>query len=191
MTWLKHKGKLINLAHITAIQIEKNEIEFRGENCESILFNSEEAAEAYFERVAEILEAKSYRSADSIFTETEGDAVELAFEAASRFGRYKEAEAMAWICEKSKLVAAAVQRLGFLELCNSTQPDVVRGQLRAIFAAEKSRAVETGVVCDSATHLTAGLPDNERLIGLTKNIGKSLKVLSGGTKDANTGQRPA
>ena len=27
MTWLKHKGKLINLAHITAIQVEGKEIE--------------------------------------------------------------------------------------------------------------------------------------------------------------------
>ena len=58
MTWLKHKGKLINLAHITAIQVEKNEVEFRGERHESVYFNSEEAAEAYFEHVAEILEAK-------------------------------------------------------------------------------------------------------------------------------------
>lgn len=58
MTWLKYEGKLINLAHISAIQIEKNEIEFRGEKYESILFNSEEAAEAYFEYVAEILGVK-------------------------------------------------------------------------------------------------------------------------------------
>jgi hypothetical protein len=58
MTWLKHKGKLINLAHITAIQVEGTEVEFRGERHESIYFNSEEAAEAYFEYVAEILEAK-------------------------------------------------------------------------------------------------------------------------------------
>ena len=151
MTWLKHKGKLINLAHITAIQVEGKEVEFCGEKYESIHFHSEEAAQAYFEYVAEILEAKSDRSAAPVFTETEGDAVELAFEAASRFGRYKEAEAMAWIREKSKLVAAAVQRIGFLELCNSAQPDVIRGQLRAIFAAEKSRAIEAGVVCDSAT----------------------------------------
>jgi hypothetical protein len=162
MTWLKHEGKLINLAHITAIQVEKNEIEFRGENYESILFNSEEAAQAYFEHVAEILDAKSDRSADPIFTETEGDAIELAFEAASKFGRYKEAEAMAWIREKSKLVAAAVQRIGFLELCNSVQPDVIRGQLRAIFAAEKSRAIDTGVVCDSATQLDGGV--NKKLL---------------------------
>ncbi len=162
MTWLKHEGKLINLAHITAIQVEKNEIEFRGENYESMLFNSEEAAEAYFEHITEILDAKSDRSAAPIFTETEGDAVEMAFEAASRFGRYKEAEAMAWIRDKSKLVAAAVQRLGFLELCNSAQPDVIRGQLRAIFAAEKSRAIDTGVVVDSATQLDDGV--NKKLL---------------------------
>jgi hypothetical protein len=55
MTWLKHKGKLINLAHITAIQVEKNEVEFRGEKYESILFNSEEAAQACFEHVAHVL----------------------------------------------------------------------------------------------------------------------------------------
>ena len=102
------------------------------------------------------------RIANPTFTETEGDAVELAFEAASKFGRYKEAEAMAWIREKSKLVAAAVQRLGFLELCDSVQPDVIRGQLRAIFAAEKSRAIEAGVVCDSATQLDDGI--NQKLL---------------------------
>ena len=102
------------------------------------------------------------RIANPTFTETEGDAVELAFEAASKFGRYKEAEAMAWIRGKSKLVAAAVQRLGFLELCDSVQPDVIRGQLRAIFTAEKSRAKETGVVCDSATQLDDGI--NKKLL---------------------------
>lgn len=97
------------------------------------------------------------RMANPIYAETEGDAVELAFEAASRFGRYKEKEAMTWIREKSKLIAAAVQRIGFLELCDSAQPDVIRGQLRAIFAAEKSRAIEAGVVCDSATQLDDGI----------------------------------
>jgi hypothetical protein len=55
MTWIKHKGKLINLAHITAIQVEGTEVEFRGERHESILFNSEEAAQAYFEHVAHVL----------------------------------------------------------------------------------------------------------------------------------------
>lgn len=162
MTWLKHEGKLINLSHITAIQVEGKEVEFCGEKYESILFDSEEAAQAYFENVALRLGARSDRSADPIFTETEGDAVELAFEAASRFGRYKEKEAMAWIREKSKLVAAAVQRIGFLELCDSVQPDVIRGQLRAIFAAEKSRAINTGVVVDSATQLDDGV--NKRLL---------------------------
>ena len=58
MTWLKHKWQLINLSHITAIQVKDKEIEFRGERHESVFFNSEEAAEAYFEHVAAILEAK-------------------------------------------------------------------------------------------------------------------------------------
>jgi len=102
------------------------------------------------------------RIANPTFTETEGDAVELAFEAASKFGRYKEKEAMTWIRDKSKLVAAAVQRIGFLEICDSVQPDVVRGQLRAIFSAEKSRAIDTGVVVDSATQLDDGI--NKKLL---------------------------
>lgn len=58
MKWLKHKGQLINLDHITAIQVHDKEVEFRGEKFESIVFNSEEAAEAYFEHIAGILEAK-------------------------------------------------------------------------------------------------------------------------------------
>lgn len=173
MTWLKHEGKLINLAHITSIQVEGTEVEFRGERHESVYFNSEEAAQAYFEHVAEILNAKSDRSVDPTFTETEGDAVELAFEAASRFGRYKEAEAMAWIRERSKLVAAAVQRIGFLELCDSAQPDVIRGQLRAIFAAEKSRAIDTGVVVDSATQLEDGT--DKRLLDFVAGFNKGGK----------------
>lgn len=58
MKWLKHKGQLINLSHITAIQVEGKEVEFRGEKHESVYFHSEEAAEAYFEHVATILDAK-------------------------------------------------------------------------------------------------------------------------------------
>jgi len=119
-----------------------------------------------------------------ILPETEGDCVELAFEAVQSFGYMREKDAMAWLRARSPLVAAAVQRVGFLEICRSEEPDVIRGQLRAIFKAEKERSVKHGGVVESATHLTAGLPDNERLIGLTKNIGKSLKVLPGGEKNA-------
>ena len=58
MKWLKHKGQLINLSHMTAIQVNGKEVQFRGEKHESVFFNSEEAAEAYFEHVAGVLEAK-------------------------------------------------------------------------------------------------------------------------------------
>lgn len=58
MKWLKHKGKLINLSHMTAIQVKDKEVEFRGEKHESVFFNSEEAAQCYFEHIAAILEAK-------------------------------------------------------------------------------------------------------------------------------------
>ena len=58
MKWLKHKWQIINLSHMTAIQVNGKEIQFRGEKHESVFFNSEEAAEAYFEHIAVILEAK-------------------------------------------------------------------------------------------------------------------------------------
>lgn len=58
MTWIKHKWQIINLSHITAIQVKDKEVEFRGERHESIYFNSEEAAQAYFEHVAQILGVK-------------------------------------------------------------------------------------------------------------------------------------
>lgn len=58
MKWLKHTNQLINLAHVHAIRLQGNEIEIRGDDNQRIYFNSEEAAEAYFEHVAAILEAK-------------------------------------------------------------------------------------------------------------------------------------
>lgn len=58
MKWLKHKGQLINLSHMTAIQVNGREVQFRGERHESVYFNSEEAAQAYFEHVAQILGVK-------------------------------------------------------------------------------------------------------------------------------------
>lgn len=120
-----------------------------------------------------------------ILPETEGDCVELAFEAVQSFGYMREKDAMDWLKVRSPLVAAAVQRVGFLEICRSEEPDVIRGQLRAIFKAEKERSVKHGGVVESARDLTGGLPDNSKLIGLTQNIGKSLKVLPGGLKNAS------
>lgn len=117
-----------------------------------------------------------------ILPETEGDCVELAFEAASTFGYMREKDALDWLKSRSTLIAAAVKRIGFLEICRSEEPDVIRGQLRAIFKSEKERAVKHGGVVESATHLTGGMPDNERMIGLTQNIGK---LLPGGANNAS------
>jgi|GEM_PF-2142695 len=110
--------------------------------------------------------------------ETEGDAIELAFEAVSLFGYVREKDAMVWLKERSPLIAAVVRRFGFLEICKSEEPDVVRGQLRAIFKGERDRAKIHGGIVESATHLGSGLPDSEKLIGLTQNIGKGRKALS-------------
>ena len=101
--------------------------------------------------------------------ETEGDAIELAFEAARNFGYMREDEAISWLKEKSPLIAAVVNRFGFREICTSTEPDVIRGQLRAIFKGEKERSKQVGGIVESAKHLSRG--DNKQLLPLLNRIG--------------------
>lgn len=113
--------------------------------------------------------------------ETKGDCIELAFAMVQKYGYIREADAMKELKERSPLVAAAVQRIGFLELCRAENSEVIRGQLRAIFDDEKARSVQLGGIVESATHLEHGLPDNEKLVGLVNKIGK--KILPEG-KDA-------
>ncbi len=115
-----------------------------------------------------------------ILQETEGDVIELAFDAIHRFGYTRERDAMEWLKERSPLIAAAVRRIGFLEMCRSEQPDVIRGQLKAIFKAEKERAIQTGGIVESATHLEGGLANSEKMLALTQKIGKGLKMIPGG-----------
>ena len=109
--------------------------------------------------------------AQPILPETEGDCVELAFEAAQSFGYMREKDAMDWLKSRSPLVAAAVRRVGFLEICRSEEPDVIRGQLRAIFKSEKERAKQAGGIVESAKDLSGGLPVADKLLKLTQNIG--------------------
>lgn len=117
--------------------------------------------------------------------ETEGDAVELAFEAVRLFGYIREDDAMAWLKAKSQLIAASVRRLGYQEMCKSEEPDVIRGQLRAIFKSEKDRAKQAGGIVESAKDLSGGLPMADKLLKLTQSIGKGSPQI-GGPKDANT-----
>lgn len=120
-----------------------------------------------------------------ILPETEGDAVELAFEAVRLFGYIREDDAMTWLKAKSPLIAASVRRLGYQEMCKSEEPDVIRGQLRAIFKSEKERAKQAGGIVESAKDLSGGLPAADKLLKLAQNIGKSnLKI--GGPNNANT-----
>jgi hypothetical protein len=106
--------------------------------------------------------------------ETEGDAIELAFEAVQKFGYMQERKALDWLKSKSPLVAASVRRFGYLDLCKGQNSDVMRGQLRAIFKAEKERSKKMGGIVVSAEHLNSGLPDNQKMIGLVEKVGKKL-----------------
>lgn len=112
-------------------------------------------------------------------TETEGDCIELAFEAARSFGYMAEEDALKWIHSKSPLIAAAVRRAGFREICMSTAPDVIRGQIGRIFREEKSRAKDLGGVVDTAKDLSNGLPASQghKLLSLVKNTKLGSKVL--------------
>lgn len=70
-----------------------------------------------------------------------GDVVELAFQAVRDFVPMHERDAMEWLKSKSPLIAASVRRIGYLELAGQ-EPDVIRGQLRAIFKSK--RPVQAG-----------------------------------------------
>ena len=100
--------------------------------------------------------AKILDMASPRLVETQGDVIELAQEAVSRFGYVRENDAMAWMESKSPLCAAAMRRIGFREYCLSENPDVVRGQLRNVFETEKRRAQDLGGIVHSAQDLQNG-----------------------------------
>lgn len=106
--------------------------------------------------------------------ETEGDCVELAFDAVREFGYMNEDKAIQWLEAKSPLIAACVRRIGYREICMSEEPDVLRGQLRAIFKAEKERSKQFGGVVSTAKDFIGGQPQHDRLLSLSGKIGKSL-----------------
>jgi hypothetical protein len=123
--------------------------------------------------------------ADPQLLETAGDCQEIVTTAVSRFGMYRADEAMTWIESRSKLVASAVRRIGFLEYCKSEEPEITRGQLRRYFEAEKARAESMGFIVESAAdQLNAGrvdqLPGSEssKVLSIVDRISGKL-TLSG------------
>lgn len=108
-------------------------------------------------------------------TETEGDCIQLAFDAVREFGYMRESDAMEWIKERSDLVASVVKRIGFRELCMCETPDVIRGQMRSLFKSEKERAIKHGVVVASSADLKNGLPD-KRTCKLLKDAVEKTKL---------------
>lgn len=68
--------------------------------------------------------------------EIKGDwslAFDLTRRAISKFGSYREEEALAWIEEQDSLAAEVTRRLGFKEICLSENLEVVRGQYRMAY----------------------------------------------------------
>jgi hypothetical protein len=102
--------------------------------------------------------------------ETEGDAIELAFEAVRKFGYMQEHEALQWLDSKSPLISAVVRRIGYRDICMSEEPDVVRGQIRAVFKSEKERAVRVGGVVESALQLNNGIVKTNNIVSLTNCV---------------------
>jgi len=100
--------------------------------------------------------AQILQMAQPTLPETSGDCMELALEAIGKFGRYHEDKAMAWLKEKSPLVAATVRRFGFVNLCDCENLEVARGQMKGMFAEEKARAATVGEVIESAQQIDAG-----------------------------------
>ena len=97
-----------------------------------------------------------FNMANSSNCETPGDAWEIIFSAASKFGTQEPKKAMEWIKSKSPLIASVIRRFGYETFCLSTNQDFTRSQIFTIFKAEKERAIRTGIVLDTAEKLTAG-----------------------------------
>lgn len=111
---------------------------------------------------------------------TVGDCLDLIDEAVSRFGMYREADALTWLRSKSDLATAAIERIGFRAYCTSEAVDVIRGQLRMVFEVEKKRAVSLGRVVTSDQIKTDGVA--QALTGPIKAgelVGSALKELEG------------
>jgi hypothetical protein len=115
---------------------------------------------------------------EGVGTETVGDINELAQEAVSRFGRYREDEAFLWLESRSPIAAAAIRRFGFQEYCNSENPEVVRGQLKEFYKEERTRAKTLGAVLDTAKRLEAGKAAKE----LTGGEAKLLSLVPEGRR---------
>lgn len=96
------------------------------------------------------------------FSETAGDVIELVDEAVSRFGMYRDVDAMAWIESKSKLCAAVIKRFGFKQYCHSENAEVARGQLKSMFEQEKAKSKAQGFVSTTALDMIDGA-DRKRL----------------------------
>lgn len=92
-----------------------------------------------------------------------GEAWAMAMTAVGKFGWYEKDEALPWLEERSVLVAEAVRRFGYRDLCMFDLADVsiVRAQFREIFKSLKQRAER-----------------NERYIGLPQVEPKRLKPRS-------------
>lgn len=122
--------------------------------------------------------------------ETQGDVFELAIEAVKTFGYMREAEAMKWLKSCSPIIAATVTRFGYQELCMNPvdQLGVARGQMMAIFKAEKERAAKFGEVFPSAVELQKGnfpaLPGSVTVLKLEGLAGDVANKLSLGKKAA-------
>jgi len=107
--------------------------------------------------------------ANPVFPETLGDALELCLESVSKFGRYREDDALKWVEGKSKLIAATLRRFGFMSLCDCEELGVAKGQIRAIFEEEKARAIRSGEVVKTAKMLDDS-PKNKQLENLVDRL---------------------
>jgi hypothetical protein len=71
----------------------------------------------------------------SVDAPTFGDAWTTVIKAVGKFGRDRRREAFDWLGEQHALYPALARQIGWRDICNSEEPDVIRGQARRIFDA--------------------------------------------------------
>lgn len=103
---------------------------------------------------------------------TFAEAWQLVNKAVRHFGLGQPREAMEWLRERHVIVAVLATRVGWRDMCLSTEPSVVHGQARRVFEALETQVIDETTVRGLES---GGLRKIERLNGGPVPIGKIVR----------------
>jgi hypothetical protein len=104
----------------------------------------------------------------------------LVLRAASKFGRDRVGEARAWLRERHPVAEELVRRVGWREICNSEELEVLHGQARRVYEALTAQTVhETTVRGVDSGGLRQGERINAQPVPMSDVINNVRKQIEG------------